>query len=156
VVDAAGGAPLAQISVEAEGRAPVLTDAQGGFALTGLPPGALQLRARGPGFREAAATATIVAGRDTALDLAIERELPEGQIRGSVRGPDGKALPARVRVEPLGTVMQADAGGNFELDVAPGEYTIVVSAPGHRTQERAARVEHNGVTVILVELSRAR
>jgi hypothetical protein len=156
VVDAAGGAPLAQISVEIAGRAPVLTDAQGGFAFPGLPPGALQLRTSAPGFREATATATVVAGRDTPLDLAIERALPEGQIRGSVRGPNGKALPARIEVEPLGTVVEADAGGNFELDVAPGEYRIVISAPGHRTQQRPALVEHNGVTVILVELSRAK
>jgi hypothetical protein len=30
----------------------------------------------------------------------------------------------------------------------------VISAPGYQTQERSALVEHKGVTVILVELSR--
>lgn len=156
VVDAAGGAPLAQINVEIEGHPPVVTDAQGGFAFEGLQPGALRLRAYAPGFREASASAAVVAGGSAQLQLAIARELPEGQIRGSVRGTDGKPLPARIRVDPIGAQVQPDADGNFELDVAPGEYTIVVSAPGHQTQERPALVEHNGVTVILIELSRAR
>ena len=48
--------------------------------------------------------------------------------------------------------MKPDADGNFELDVAPGEYTVEISAPGYRPQQRPALVEHNGVTVIVVEL----
>jgi hypothetical protein len=156
VIDSAGGAPLARVAIEVAGRTPLATDARGGFMIDGLAPGEVELRASAPGFREARARVNVTAGRAAQVDIALERELPDGQIRGSVRGFDGKPLPARIRVEPLGAQLQLDAEGNFELDVAPGEYRIVISAPGYQTQERPALVEHNGVTVILVELSRER
>ena len=154
VIDAAGGAPLALAAIEVAGRDPVATDGKGGFMMDGLSPGEVELRASAAGFREARALVNVAAGRAAQVDIALERALPDGQIRGSVRGFDGKPLPARVRVEPLGTEVVQSADGNFELDVAPGEYTIVISAPGYQTQERSALVEHKGVTVILVELSR--
>jgi hypothetical protein len=155
VVDAAGRAPLPGATLELAGRPPVTTDAQGGFALDDLPPGELQLRARATGFNEVETRAMLVAGATAQLEIALARELPEGQISGTVRSFDGKPIAARIRVDPLGKTIEPNADGTFEIEVAPGEYTVVVSAPGYRSQQRPALVEHNGVTVIIVELSRA-
>ena len=153
VVDAAGRAPLPAASIEVAGREPVLSDAQGRFTLVDLPPGEVELHASGGGFRPTTARANVVAGARTALEVALERELPEGQIRGTVRTFDGKPLlTAQVRVEPGSSLVKPDADGNFELDVAPGEYAVEISAPGYLPQQRPALVEHNGVTVIVVEL----
>ena len=41
------------------------------------------------------------------------------------------------------------------MRVAPGEYTVLLSAPGYERQRRPVRVEQNGVTILNVDLRRA-
>jgi hypothetical protein len=155
-LDAAGSAPLSGVSIAVDGRDAVLTDAEGRFAIDQLPEGVLELRVSAPGFRAVGARASVIAGETAELDVALERELPEGQLHGTVRGFDGAPLVARIHVKPIGAVVESAQDGSFELDVAPGMYRVVISAPGYRSQERPVVVEHNGVTVIVVELSAAR
>ena len=42
--------------------------------------------------------------------------------------------------------------GTFALDVQPGHYTVMVTAEGFDPERREVDVEHNGVTVLLIDL----
>ena len=142
---AAGSAPpIAETRTSADGR----------FALRDLPAGAVQLSARAVGFRDAQALAAVPVGAEQAVDLALAEALPEGQIRGTVRGTGGAPLPATVRIDPLGLVLTAERDGTFSVDVAPGRYEVLVTAPGYEPQQRSADVERDGVTVLAIDLVR--
>ncbi len=63
---------------------------------------------------------------------------PVGEIRGTVRGPDGEPLPGvsiLVKGTSAGTV--TDGNGNFSLKEVSGEKILVVSFIGMKTQEIA-------------------
>ena len=52
--------------------------------------------------------------------------------------------------------MRADENGEFELEVPPGAYEVVIEANGHDVQRRRVTVEQLGVTVLNVDLRRSR
>jgi hypothetical protein len=86
----------------------------------------------------------------------MTRTVQRGEIRGVVQASNGRALAARIEIRPLDRVLVADAEGGFATEVAPGEYDVVVSAPGHRTQTRHVVVEAQGVIVLNVQLRAGR
>jgi hypothetical protein len=77
-----------------------------------------------------------------------------GQLRGLVRSFNGVGLRARIRIEPLGTVVQTDAAGTFKADVPPGKYDVVVEAVGHDVQRRHVEVQADGVVILNADLVR--
>jgi len=79
---------------------------------------------------------------------------PTGQVRGLVRSFSGAGLRARIRIEPLGKEIQTDAAGNFQLDVPPGTYEVVVEASGHAAQRRHVQVPEDGVVILNADLLR--
>jgi hypothetical protein len=132
------------------------TDEAGRFELRDIPPDAVELRIKATGWEEY--TKAFEGTADTSLDMeiALERPLPEGQIRGYVRNFAGKPLAARISIEPIGKRLRTLADGTFQADVPPGSYRVTVQAPGHRTQKRSIKVEHKGVTVLVVDLRKKR
>jgi hypothetical protein len=50
----------------------------------------------------------------------------------------------------------SDREGQFVIRIAPGDYTLRISADGYESQERPAQVEPSGVTIIVVDMKRAR
>jgi hypothetical protein len=134
----------------------VVTGADGRFEATGLPPGRATVTLSGPGFEELVQEVDLEAGRAGAIEPRLERDLPEGQVRGVVSSFDGAPLQATVTVEPGGASATTDADGAFQLDVPPGSYSVVVSAPGWREQRRRVQVVRNGVVVINVDLRASR
>lgn len=155
----AEGAPIAgaRITLRDEGdvRESKLTDAEG-VAIVVLPAaGVLRLEVEADGFVAHAGELRPDAAVDDLL-VRLSRALPEGEIKGKVRSlRGGKSLRARVVVEPLGTTVDTDGEGNFELTVPPGKYRLRISADGHEPQERPAQVELHGVTILVVDLRRA-
>jgi len=85
-----------------------------------------------------------------------EPNLPPGQIRGRVRNLRGASIRAQVELVPLGQTLTTDAEGAFVLDVPPGRYSVVVRAEGYEEQKRPAEVEQNGVTILVIDLRRAK
>jgi hypothetical protein len=154
VMDAEGHAPIADVTIAVEGSDVTTTsDGQGAFVFASLPPGPHTLHARVEGFQDASLPITVEPGASSSPELALHRELPDGQIRGTIRSFKGKPLVAQIQLKPGGRSVRSNADGSFELDVAPGDYTVVVSAPGYATQTSGVSVEHRGVTVLVVELS---
>ena len=80
--------------------------------------------------------------------------LPAGQLRGLVRSFKGQALAAKVRIEPMGLESSTDKNGFFQIDVPPGDYEIVIEAPGFASQRRKTHVEQQGVVIVNADLTR--
>jgi hypothetical protein len=129
------------------------TDREGRYELPSVPLGGqvLKITAEGWGEHVQPIQLTVAGAR---LVTELKRPLPEGQIRGQVRSFGDKSLTASIRIEPIGLQIKTDAKGQFTVDVPPGDYRVTVQAPGHYAQTRPARVEHNGVTVLVVDLYR--
>jgi len=90
------------------------------------------------------------------LPVAVERSLPEGEIKGKVRSLRGGPLKAQIEILTTGQVIQTADDGTFLIDVPPGDYRLRISAEGHEPQERSAQVERLGVTILVVDLRRTR
>lgn len=78
--------------------------------------------------------------------------LPDGEIRGSVRGRQNTPIAASIVLQSTGQAFTADEEGLFSITVAPGEHDLHIEAPGYRSQDRHVTVEETGVVVIEVHL----
>jgi len=132
------------------------SDAQGAFAFAASPAGAQVLRVSAEGFIAEERSLDLQDGDAPELQVTLKRELPQGQIRGTVRKFDGKPVVASVAVAELGITLQTRDDGTFEIDVPPGEYSVAVRARRFRPQTRKARVEIQGVAILIVELEVAK
>lgn len=59
-------------------------------------------------------------------------------------------------VEPGGRSTRVGEHGEFEVEVPPGSYTVIIEAAGHESQRRTVTVEQLGVVVLNVDLRRSR
>lgn len=145
--------PDAKVTLRhAEGEQTARSDGEGWVTFQDVPPGPAQLSVEKDGFDRQTHKLDVQPGDNAHPDLGLERSLPVGQLRGQVRSLRGRSLRATVRIEPLGKEFRTGADGHFEIDVAPGNYTVEVEAPGHAPQSRAAQVELNGVTILVIDL----
>ncbi len=127
----------------------------GAYAVEQLAPGTYQVVVSATGRPEIQRTVEV--GAEVAqVDARLGDVLPPGQVRGTVRTFAGVAVSgATVRLEELGSERLTDTLGGFEIDAAPGEYTVVVSARGFRGQRRTVRLSQNGVLVLNIDLEAA-
>lgn len=154
----------AAVTVRAGGRqVGVAPDGEGRFVLQELPAGPAELEVAAPGYAPATSTVDLGAGEIARVELTLKRRLPVGQIRGIVRSFGGLGLAATIRVvgkdqtaAELAPAKTRAEDGVFQFNVQPGAYEVSIDAPGYETQRRNVRVEENGVTVLNVDLRRAR
>lgn len=159
VVRGPDGSPVPDATIRydgADGPAEVRSDAEGRFRIEDAPPGELSLQVQAEGFAPFALRVPVESGQTAAPEVMLEPPLPQGVIRGTVRDFHGKPVHARIHIEPGGLKAGTDDNGEFELEVAPGEYTVTVRARGYQTETRNAKVYENGVAVVLVDLREKR
>ena len=159
VVHGPDGAPVPGATIRydgTQGPAEVRSDAEGRFRIEDAPAGELQLHVHAEGWQPFALRVPIAPGQTAAPEVILEPPLPQGVIRGTVRDFHGQPVDARIRIEPGGLKAGTDEHGEFELEVAPGEYTVTVRARGYRTETRKAKVHDNGVAVVIVDLTARR
>lgn len=94
----------------------------------------------------------ILPGATGVHTVKLSPRVPAGEIKGTVRDLAGKPLRARIEVLPLGQTAFSDAEGQFLIEVAPGDYTLRISAEGYDEQDRPAEVELRGVTILVIDL----
>jgi hypothetical protein len=158
-VAAAGGAPLpgARVALTQDAEhVEQTTDAQGKFKFADLEAGEYQLAVTAEGFQPARRSVLLQPGAAPELSIPLTQELPVGQIRGTVRRFDGKPILARIVVSALKIDQKTRPDGTFEIDVPPGDYSVVVSAERFARQTRTAHVEQRGVAILIVELEPSR
>ncbi|ACY17186.1 carboxypeptidase regulatory-like domain-containing protein [Haliangium ochraceum] len=154
------GEPLAEVTIALLGpegsRSETRTDAEGGFRFEDVAPGPVTLAVDADGYQPVRRALTLRPGTPAEVAFQLQEALPSGQLRGFVRSFRGQPIAASLVVEPLGETFTADADGAFEIDLAPGKYRVIVSAPGFRQQRRAIVVEEGGVVILNVDLRRGR
>jgi hypothetical protein len=123
----------------------------GRFAELALPPGNVTLHIEAPGFEPLEKSMTLTAA-PAKVALRLVALPPPSQVRGVVRSLSGKAVVAKIRVEPSGLEATTDATGAFQLDVPPGAYEVVIEAAGYRSQRRKVQVEAQGVVILNADL----
>jgi hypothetical protein len=131
---------------------PHICDAFGRLVLT-LPPGVTELTIEAEGYEPV--HQSVRPGGSSQRTVMLSARLPASEIKGAVRNLSGQPLHARVEVPSLGLVAHSDAQGQFVIGVAPGDYTLRISADGYESQERSAQVEPRGVTILVVDLHEA-
>jgi hypothetical protein len=149
------GQPLkrAQVVVSQDGVDTPLTETEPGhYRLDNAKPGKAHLRAQADGFKPIERDIEVGGGKPFKLDARAELALPAGQVRGLVRSFRGKALAASIHLEPGGVEAKTDGEGFFQIDVPPGEYEVVIEAPGYEAQRRKAKVDEQGVVIVNADL----
>lgn len=157
VIDKNGTAVAdAEITVVGEGyERTARSNADGGYEVADVPLGQATLRVTGRRLQPSEQPLNVVAA-GVALDVQPERLAPEGQLRGLVRSFDGKPLAATIAIAPSGQTLTANAEGEFEVGLPPGEYQVQISIAGHGAQTRTVQIEDDGVTLLNVDLKKAR
>jgi len=143
--------PRAFVTVAGE-RRELSCDATGRCTLPDSKSGDIVIRVEAPEFEPVERPLKVAAGVPVKLELRLVAVPPPSQLRGVVRGLDGKAVAARVRVEPLGTQASVDDKGAFQLDLPPGAYDVVIEASNYVSQRRHVQVEPKGVVILNAEL----
>jgi len=139
VTSSAGGAALAGIQVSATGGYQQTTDAQGKYSIV-VPPNTYTVDATDPLglYFSGQRTGVVVAGDQTAVvDFALVPN--QGWITGTVKTAAGAAIVgASLHIfgnnRELATT--SDAAGGFNKSVAPGTYSVAVSATGYIPENR--------------------
>jgi hypothetical protein len=150
----ADGRPVADARIRVGDRADERTvDAEGRAVFEGPAGDVLMLHVTAEGFQPGDVELVLEAGETRVVTL--ERKLPEGEIKGSVRSLRGGPLVATITVMELERSVTSAADGTFRVDVPPGSYTVRISAEGHEAQERPVRVEQLGVAILVIDLRRS-
>lgn len=106
-----------------------MTDEEGGFIITGIPPGVYTLVAETEGFFESRQQVTITEGKTTTVEtvsLPVDRE-PSGRISGII-SLTGETIHADIAILLVGTSYSTftSTTGYFEFpSVPPGEYQVM-------------------------------
>jgi len=133
-------------------RRDATTADDGTWSIEDLPPGAAQVTVDTPGYQRASAAVQLSAGGVGKADIVLERELPPGQLRGSVRSYKGDGIEATLRISPLGKEARTGASGEFSIDLPPGDYEVEIEADGYSSMRRQVKIEQNGVTILNADL----
>lgn len=157
VTDAAG-APLAQVTLtvtSGEFRQQVESAPDGSFKFTGVPAGALDVKASTVDYEPAALVVQVAKDAPEVRIPAIQLQVQVvrgAQVEGLIRAFDGTIPSATVTLTPGDRTCTTDAEGRFTLDVGPGDYRVTVSAPGYESQTRSVTVQKQGVVIVNVDL----
>jgi hypothetical protein len=158
VIDATGSPITGAQVVLARAGEPAArdTDAEGVARFATVGRERARLTVTHPGYHPHEAELADVRAQDL-WAVTLTRDLPEGEIKGKVRSlRRSRPLSARISVAPLGKVLATDERGDFSIAVPPGQYTLKIEADGYEPQERPARVEHLGVTILVIDLRKVR
>jgi hypothetical protein len=146
VTEAGFGVENAEVRISAEGKwlATVNTDAQGQFVATKLQvSSSYSLTVEAPDFD----VATLSVEGDQVSEVVLYKALPRGAIEGRITDYRGAPLVATIRVTPGDYQVTSSEDGSFQVELAPGRYTLTFEAVGFRTETRVVQVEDKGVFI---------
>lgn len=150
-----GGRPLPDVSITLtrEGAEPAQerSYADGTFVFNDIPDGAIELTFKTPGYDEV--KLAIESGQEREREVVLYPSLPAGQVKGEVRDLKGNPLQAKITVTPGDKEIEVREDGTFELELAPGSYTVHFEHPDLSPQKRFIRVQDRGVVILNIALA---
>jgi hypothetical protein len=129
----------------------VHTGADGRFELQSAAGAGAKLRITSVGFEPV--ELTLAEGQQSAGEIVLRPAVPAGQVRGKITDLRGGPLAATIRIEPGGHQNQVGADGSFELELAPGQYEVVIERDGFASQRRRIQIRDRGVVILNIGLS---
>jgi hypothetical protein len=142
------GKPAAGVTVEVAGTGPVLTDAEGAFAVARAGPGPVTLHAEVPGYRLLDRTVEIPPEEEASTELRLVRRSGPGSLRGTVVSM--RSGQPQTRTAVAGAIVELTSGaasvecasdGTFLLQsVGPGPVELKIAAPGYQPGEEVVVV----------------
>ncbi len=129
------------------------TAAAGEYEFADVPDEApVSVRVSTPGFESA--TVTLSPGHARQREIVLRPAVPAGQVRGKVLDLQGNAIGASVTITPGDHQVVVQPDGSFELELAPGNYTVKFQRESFSTQWRKIRVHDRGVVILNIALTR--
>lgn len=126
----------------------VLTDSQGTYTASGLPPGNYNVVVNAQDFQSAIAGAIVAADATTVVNVSLTPN------PGSITGTISPVLQNTIvqLYTGQGVFIQstlADSSGNYQfLNLAPGNYIVTASAPDYTTESAGAVVVSNAASTV--------
>ena len=151
VTDATTGAALAGATITYPGGF-TTTDATGAYSIPGIAAGSALIAASASAHVSAEKTATVVGGTTTTVDFSLA--LADTFLTGGVTDAATSDPIAGATVTAAGRTTTTDTIGRYRIDVAPGTWTIAVSAPGYDGQSHDAIVSTGTYAVTDFALTR--
>ena len=150
VTDTSTELPIAGASVTAVGpeTRSTTTAADGTYLLADVLTGDYTVTASATGYHDQTKPATVTEGVTTTVDFALELIPTVGWINGTVTDADTLDPIAGATVEADGNFDTTDATGYYEIEIAPGDYTVTVSMTEYVTQSKPAHVDAGATTTV--------
>ena len=115
--------------------------------------GAHTLVVEAPGYETAEVPFTLKSKEEQLTVRLNRREIKPGIVQGTLTSVRGKKVTrATILIPEVDRTVNVNADGDFHLELPPGLYKAVVSAPGYRTQHKSFRVVEGGTVIFNVEL----
>ncbi|HEY4187361.1 MAG TPA: OmpA family protein [Polyangia bacterium] len=137
-----GGKPVAGAVVTVAGHphANAAADETGTFTTVSLSPGPVALQVTAPGFEPLTASAQVVAGKATTVQLVLKVHAPSATVHGHVSNREGKGLEATIKLAGRDKTdgifeTRANAKGDYTLSLPVGSYRVRADAAGLPAQE---------------------
>lgn len=160
VVDEQTSKPVwnARISLEGEDVSHLAVDPKDGtFRTYQIPAGPRTLVATADGYNPAEMRVQVDPGMPASANfrLAPKASLAPGTMRGTVKALVGQnPESSTILIPALDRTITIGADGTFSVSLKPGEYKVVVSAKGFRTQTKTIHVREGSTVILNVELHR--
>ncbi|MCB9555942.1 MAG: carboxypeptidase regulatory-like domain-containing protein [Deltaproteobacteria bacterium] len=152
--------PSARVQIAGSAASSLAVDAQTGtFRSFALPPKRYVVIASAEGYQPRRITVELESGAEarTTLRLTPSGQTAPGTVRGVIRTLGGKSVGrATILLPTLDRTIEASADGSFSLSLSPGEYKLIISARGFRTQRKTILVRGSTTVILNVEMHRQR
>ncbi len=158
VIDARSDKPVwnARVTLEGDQASSLAVNPQdGSFRTYKLPVGKHTIVASADGYDPMKIEVQVPADgqADAKLKLNPRSSITPGTLRGTVKSVQGKTLAgATVLIPETDQTIEAGSDGSFSVSLKPGEYKVVVSAKGFRSQTKAIRIQEGSTVILNVDL----
>jgi hypothetical protein len=138
------------------GQQETISDAEGRYVFSDVPPGKVTLSANATGFQPSMWEVEVSAPATQAPPHALTQADGKGSLRCLVRSYRSEPLKADVVVRDArgrrvggGTT---DAQGVLEIPLTPGQYRVMIDAPGFKSQRSNVQVAPNEIAILNVDM----